>query len=488
MHPFKELKPEAIWQYFYEITQIPRPSKKEEKIIAYLESFAQQFNLDFSQDKAGNVLIKKAATIDKVDAPKVILQSHMDMVCEKNSDTEFDFEKEPLKVYVKDGWVSAEGTTLGGDDGIGMAAELALLASEDLSHPALECLFTVDEETGLTGAFALEKGFLSADILINLDSEDDAEVYVGCAGGVDTLVNFEYHIDAVPHNYEAVKLSVSGLSGGHSGGDIHLNRANANKLLAQFIAQEAAQYDVRLADIKGGNLRNAIPREAYATLLIPATQEMDLMQHLKAFQDAMATQYKDTDPHLSLQTEAVDMPANVIDTNTQMRLINAINQCPNGVIGMSKSIEGLVETSTNLASVTLKAANSDKKGIIEVVTSQRSSSEEAKKDIAKQVRSTFENAGAEVKHSDGYPGWSPNLKSQVLKVAQEAFQALHQEDPEIKAIHAGLECGLFLEKYPELDMISIGPTIKDAHSPDERMEIKAVERFWDWLVEILKNI
>lgn len=488
MNPFKELQPQAIWHYFYEITQVPRPSKKEDKIIAYLKSFAETFSLDFSQDTAGNVLIKKAASIGKETSPTVILQSHMDMVCEKNSDTVFDFDNDALKVYVEDGWVSAEGTTLGGDDGIGMAAELALLASEDIAHPALECLFTIDEETGLTGAFALEEGFLSGDILINLDSEDDAEVYVGCAGGVDTLIDFEYHIDAVPHNYEAVKVSINGLSGGHSGGDIHLNRGNANKILAGFIAQESSLYDLRLSDIKGGNLRNAIPREAYATLLIPATQEMDFLQHLKVYEEATKAQYLATDAHLSISSEAVDVPPYVIDSNTQMRLINAINQCPNGVIGMSESIEGLVETSTNLASIKLNEANESKLGIIEVVTSQRSSSEPAKEAIAQRVQDTFESNGALVKHSDGYPGWSPNLDSKVLKVAQEAFQTLHQEDPEIKAIHAGLECGLFLEKYPQLDMISIGPTIKDAHSPDERMEIKAVERFWDWLIEILKHV
>ena len=488
MNPFKDLQPQSIWHYFFEITQVPRPSKKEGKIIAYLKAFAKRNQLDFEQDKAGNILIKKAATKDKKQAPTVILQSHMDMVCEKNTDTIFDFENDPLKVYVENGWVCAEGTTLGGDDGIGIAAELALLASDNISHPALECLFTVDEETGLTGAFALEEGFLSGDILINLDSEDDAEVYVGCAGGVDTLISFEYHIDAVPHNYEAVSITVNGLSGGHSGGDIHLNRANANKVLTQFIAQEASKYDLRIADIKGGNLRNAIPREAYTTLLIPATQEMDLLQHLNEYEAQMKHQYQATDPHLKISSEATDMPAQVIDSNTQMRLINAINQCPNGVIGMSNSIEGLVETSTNLASVKLQAAGEDKKGTIEVVTSQRSSSEPAKEAIAQQVYDTFASQGARISHSDGYPGWAPNLDSKVLQVAQTAFQTLHQEDPSIKAIHAGLECGLFLKKYPQLDMISIGPTIKDAHSPDERMEIKAVERFWDWLIEILKNI
>ncbi len=483
MNPFKDLQPQAIWQYFYEITQVPRPSKKEEKIILYLKDFAKKFNLELLQDKTGNILIKKPATNGKESSPTVILQSHMDMVCEKNSDTVFDFENEPLKVYIDGDWVSAEGTTLGGDDGIGMAAELALLASTDITHPALECLFTIDEETGLTGAFALEKGFLSGTVLVNLDSEDDGEVYVGCAGGVDTLINFDYTAEAVPQNYEAIKVTVNGLSGGHSGGDIHLNRGNANQILAKFIAQEAAKYDIRIADFQGGNLRNAIPRESYATILIPGTQEMDFMQNMTSYYQEAKNQYVVSDPKLLISSKAVDNPKEVIDANTQMRLLNAINTCPNGVIAMSKNIEGLVETSTNLASVKIKGA-----GKIEVVTSQRSSSEPAKEEIAARIREVFESNGASVKNSDGYPGWSPNLDSNVLKIAKTAFNSLHQADPDIKAIHAGLECGLFLKKYPYLDMISIGPTIKDAHSPNESMKINTVTRFWDWLIEILKNI
>lgn len=483
MNPFKELQPEAIWNYFYEITQVPRPSGKEEKIIAYLKDFAKKFNLELLQDKTGNVLIKKAATVGKESSPTVILQSHIDMVCEKNTDTVFDFDNEPLKVYVKDGWVGAEGTTLGGDDGIGVAAELALLASTDIAHPALECLFTVEEETGLTGAFGLEKGFLEGTVLVNLDSEDDAEVYVGCAGGIDTLVDFNYTAEEAPHTYEAIKITVNGLSGGHSGGDIHLNRGNANIILAQFIAQEAAKYDIRLAEFTGGNLRNAIPREAYAVVLVADTQEMDLMKNLSDYLATAKAEYAVSDPHLLINSEATEKPVKVIDAASQRQLLNAINMCPNGVIGMSEAIEGLVETSTNLASVKMQ-----EEGRILVVTSQRSSSEPAKKDIAKRIYDNFKDNGGIPTHSDGYPGWSPNLDSQVLKVAEAAFNTLHNEAPEIKAIHAGLECGLFLTKYPDLDMISIGPTIKDAHSPDESMEIRAVARFWDWLLEILKNI
>ncbi len=483
MNPFKDLKPELIWKFFHEITQVPRPSKKEAKIIAYLIDFAKNHNLEYAQDKTGNILIKKPATLGKESSPTVILQAHMDMVCEKNSDTEFDFDNDPINAYIDGDWVTAKGTTLGGDDGIGMAAELALLASSDVAHPALECLFTVDEETGMTGAFGLEEGFLSGKTLINLDSEDDAEVYVGCAGGIDTLINFEYESQEVPQNYEAVKITVNGLSGGHSGGDIHLNRGNANKILAQLIAEEASKYDIRLALFDGGNLRNAIPREAYCIVAVAETQEMVLMKNLNDFVTRIQTEFATSDPNVNLTSEACDKPETVIDPTTQMQLINAINSCPNGVIAMSKSIDDLVETSTNLASVKIP-----KEGTIEVVTSQRSSCENAKKDIAQRIRDNFETQGATVTQSDGYPGWAPNMDSNILKVSQEAFKTLHNEEPAIKAIHAGLECGLFLQKYPYLDMISIGPTLIGVHSPDEKMNIKDVERFWNWLVEILKNI
>ena len=483
MNPFKDLQPQSIWNYFYEITQIPRPSGKEEKIIAYLKDFAQKFSLEVQQDKTGNILIKKPATAGKESSPTVILQSHIDMVCEKNTDTVFDFDTTPLNVYVKDGWVSAEGTTLGGDDGIGTAAELALLASTDIAHPALECLFTVEEETGLTGAFGLEKGFLEGTVLLNLDSEDDGEVYVGCAGGMDTLIDFNYTAEEAPQTYEAIKITINGLSGGHSGGDVHLNRGNANRILAQFIAEEASKYDIRLGAFNGGNLRNAIPREAYAVVLVADTQEMDFIKNLNDYLAVAKAEYAVSDPHLLITSAATDKPAKVVDAATQRQLLNAINACPNGVIAMSETIEGLVETSTNLASVKMQ-----EEGRILVVTSQRSSSEAAKEDIVARIRANFENHGASVTNSDGYPGWSPNLDSEALKVAQAAFNTLHKTDPDIKAIHAGLECGLFLTKYPDLDMISIGPTIKDAHSPDESMEIKAVGRFWDWLLEILKNI
>ncbi len=483
MHPFSALEPQAIWQYFYEITQVPRPSGKEQKIIAYLKGFAEKYKLELKQDKTGNILIKKPATAEKEDSPIVILQSHIDMVCEKNTDTVFDFDHDPLKVYVKDGWVGAEGTTLGGDDGIGMAAALALLASDDIPHPSLECLFTVEEETGLTGAFGLEEGFMEGSVLLNLDSEDDGEVYVGCAGGVDTLIEFDYKAETAPTSYEAIKVTVNGLSGGHSGGDIHLNRGNANQILAGFLAEEASKYDMRLARFDGGNLRNAIPREAYAIVLVAATQEMDFMKNMTAYYEAAKARYAVSDPHLMITSEAVDRPTEVMDANTQQRLLNAINSCPNGVIGMSQAIDGLVETSTNLASVKMNTPD-----IIKIVSSQRSSSEQEKKAIAARIKENFESQGARTTHSDGYPGWSPNLDSNVLKVSKAAFNTLHNEDPKVLAIHAGLECGLFLEKYPHLDMVSIGPTIRDAHSPDERMEIIAVERFWNWLIEILKNI
>ena len=480
MNPLSTLQPQTIWQYFYEITQIPRPSGKEEKMIAYLKDFAAKHNLDCNVDKVGNVLIKKASSADKKDSPIVILQSHIDMVCEKNSDTKFDFENDGLNVYIEDGWVKAKGTTLGGDDGIGVAASLAILASENISHPTLECLFTVEEETGLDGAFGLERGFLSGDILINMDSEDDAEVYVGCAGGIDTLAELDYKSEPSPKNYEAIKILVNGLCGGHSGGDIHLNRGNANQILAGFIAEMISKYDIRIAEFQGGNLRNAIPREAFAVILIPSIQEMDFMSDINTFYLKTKEQYAITDPNFGFTSEAVDAPEQVIDLNTQMRLLRAINLCPNGVIAMSEVIENLVETSTNLASVKMTRPN-----VIDIVTSQRSSSETEKEKIATRIREHFKSQGARVINSDGYPGWSPNMDSEILKVANKAFANLHGTKPEVKAIHAGLECGLFLTKYPQLDMISIGPTMKDVHSPDERLEINAVERFWNWLVEIL---
>lgn len=482
MSEIKQLTPKAIWNYFYEITQIPRPSKKEEKIIAYLLEFGKTHNLETKTDKIGNVLISKPATAGMENRKTVILQSHLDMVCEKNNDTNFNFDTDPIETYIDGDWVKAKGTTLGGDDGIGVAAQLALLASNDIKHGPIECLFTVDEETGLSGAFALEKGFLSGEILLNLDSEDEGELYMGCAGGIDTLAELSFSKDKIPTDYIPLLVEVKGLKGGHSGDDINKGLGNANKILNRFLWEANLSYGIRLASFNGGNLRNAIAREAKAEILVHPDKKEALQKALNTYFEDIKTIYNVTEPELTLSISSTTLPHFVIDSASQNTLLNLIYACPHGVLAMSKEIDNFVETSTNLASVKTKDMH------FELVTSQRSSVEAARKGAAQMVHSVFSLAGAKVRHSDGYPGWKPNLDSPILKISTKAYQTLFSVEPEVKAIHAGLECGLFLEKYPYLDMVSFGPTIKGAHSPDERMHIESVAKFWELTLEILKQI
>ncbi|MGL5706360.1 MAG: aminoacyl-histidine dipeptidase [Tannerellaceae bacterium] len=479
----KDLQPAIVWKYFDEITQIPRPSKKEEKIIAYLENFAKERNLEFKKDKAGNVVITKPATPGYEALPTVILQSHVDMVCEKNNDTDHDFDNDPIRTRIENGWVKAEGTTLGADNGIGVAAELAVLASDDLEHGKIECLFTVDEETGLSGAFALESGFLTGDILLNLDTEDEGEIYIGCAGGKDTQAFFTYQPAMSPEGYFYFRVDVKGLNGGHSGSEIDKGLGNANKILTRYLYELKKKFDIVLCEIDGGNLRNAIAREARAVVGVPASEKETARIMLNQLAADVEGELKAVDPNVRLTMESVERPAHCIDRKTSYNLINSLYACPHGVIAMSHAIPGLVETSTNLASVKMKADNT-----IVVGTSQRSSTESSKDDVANMVAATFQLAGAETKHGDGYPGWKPNTDSLILKVAQESYKDLYHKDAQIKAIHAGLECGLFLQKYPHLDMVSIGPTMRDVHSPNERLEIESVKLWWDFMVELLKNI
>ena len=474
------LKPRIIWHYFNEICLIPRPSKKEGRIIAYLKGFADAHKLSCKTDKVGNVLISKRATPGMENKKTVILQSHLDMVCEKNSGTVHNFDVDPIKTYVDGGWLKARGTTLGADDGIGIACQLAILGSDNLQHGPIECLFTVDEETGLTGAFALEKGFLSGDILLNLDSEDDGELFMGCAGGIDTIGTLGFTPQTADKNLNPLKVSVTGLTGGHSGDDINKGLGNANKILNRFLWELSRETAFSLASFNGGNLRNAIAREAEAIILVENTDIIHKKQ--EPFVKAIQSIYGDTEPHFKLSIDDTHLPEKVMDDATQENLLNLIYACPNGVLGMSREIDGLVETSTNSASVKTKD------NTIELVTSQRSSVEAAKQGAAQMVKSAMLLAGAEVKHSDGYPGWKPNLDSKILKIAADSYKKLFNEEPEVKAIHAGLECGLFLEKYPNLDMVSYGPTIKGAHSPDERLKIDTVEKFWKLTLEILNNI
>lgn len=478
----KNLEPNQLWSYFHDITQIPRPSKKEEKVIAYLKKFSETNMLEYKIDAAGNVLICKPATAGYENSKKVILQAHMDMVCEKNSDSPFDFETQPIDYYIDGDYVKARGTTLGGDNGIGMAMMLTVLTDSGLQHPAIECLFTVDEETGLTGAFALDNKLLKGEVLINLDSEDDGVIFIGCAGGIDTTVTLAYTEEKSPEGYFAFTVTVSGLKGGHSGDDINKGLGNANKILNRYLWNINSKTDLRIHAFNGGNLRNAIPREATATVSVPWSEKENVRVELNHFIADVANEFGDTEPTLKIALESEKLPETVVDKVSSDKLLNALYACPHGVIGMSRDMPGLVETSTNLASVKMKPGNN-----ILITTSQRSSVETSKYDIAHQVESVFLLAGAQVTHGEGYPGWKPNIKSEILHKASESYSRLFGEKAHVRAIHAGLECGLFLEKYPHLDMISIGPQMYGVHSPDERLSIPSTQKCWKWLVDILKN-
>lgn len=480
----KDLNPKEIWSYFYEITQIPRPSKKEEKILAYLLDFAKKHDLEAKQDKAGNILITKEATKGKENLPTIILQSHVDMVCEKNADVEHDFDNDPIETVIEGEWLKAKGTTLGADNGIGVAAQLAVLASKDIAHGKIEALFTVDEETGLTGAFALEQNFMTGKILLNLDTEEEGEIYIGCAGGKGTKTYFKYKPKETPKNYFWFKVEVNGLKGGHSGSDIDHGLGNANKILNRFLYQFIdKEYKLVLAEIDGGNLHNAIAREAYAIGGVKSKHKETVRVKLNNLLAEVQEELKHTDANVNITLESTDTPKKVIGSKKVRKLVLALYACPHGVIEMSKNVPGVVETSTNLASVKMRENN-----IIEVGTSQRSLTESAKHDIVNMVSSVFKLAKADVVNSEGYPGWNPNPDSTVLKVAKDEYKNLYNQFPEVKVIHAGLECGLFLEKYPELDMISIGPTIRNAHSPDEKAEIASVGKWWNFFVKLLENM
>ncbi len=478
----RELEPRRVFEIFDEITKVPRPSKKEEKIRKFLLDFAAANGLKAKTDKVGNVLISKPATPGHEDAPTVILQGHMDMVCESN-DKNFDFENSPITTVVDGDWVRAEGTTLGADNGIGVAAALAAMTDPDLVHGPLEALVTVDEETGMTGAFGIGDDMINGSILLNLDSEDDAEIFVGCAGGVDTVCTFNYNRSFAPKDFTYFKIDIAKGQGGHSGGDIHLGRANANKLLARFLFNLSQQHEISIAEIDGGNLRNAIPRAAHAVVGVHTSKKEDVRVALNNYIAEIRNEYADLEPTLEITMESVDMPDFCIDASTTERLIRAVYSAPHGVVSMSRVMEGLVETSTNLASVKMAPDNK-----IVVTTSQRSSVDSRKWDIARQVEALFQLAGTEVKHGEGYPGWQPNLDSPIMKIASEAYKELYGITPAIKAIHAGLECGLFLEKFPHLDMVSFGPTLQGVHSPSERMYIPAVERFYEQLKLTLKKV
>ncbi len=479
----KDLQPAAVFAIFDEINHVPRPSKKEGKIRQYLLDFAAKHGIAVKTDAVGNVVMSVPATPGHEDAPTLIMQAHMDMVCESN-DKNFDFENSPITTIVDGEWLRADGTTLGADNGIGMAAAMAALTDKDLVHGPLEALFTVDEETGLTGANNLGEGMITGTMLLNLDSEDDAEIFVGCAGGVDTTCTFGYERMMAPTDFFYFKVDISKGLGGHSGGDIHLGRANANRLLARFLySLIAAGHEVALAEIDGGNLRNAIPRAAHAIVGVHAASKETVRVAFNEFVAEVQAEYAGIEPTLALELSSVERPEFCVDTTTTVHLIEALYAAPHGVISMSRDLEGLVETANNLASVKMQPDNT-----ILVTTSQRPSVESRKLDIAGRVAATFLLAGAEVEHGEGYPGWQPNMDSPIMKIACDAYEELYGIRPAIKAIHAGLECGLFLEKYPYLDMVSFGPTLQGVHSPSERMHIPAVERFWGQLTRTIEKV
>ncbi|MFZ4523895.1 MAG: aminoacyl-histidine dipeptidase [Bacteroidales bacterium] len=477
-----QLQPERLWHYFLEICRIPRPSKKEEKIATYISEFAIKHNLPCIIDEAGNVLIRKPATPGYEQRRGVILQSHLDMVCEKNADTVHDFDTDPILPWIDGNWIKAKGTTLGADDGIGIAAALAILEATDIPHGPLEALFTMDEETGLTGAFALKPGQLNGRILINLDSEDEGQLFIGCAGGKDTVATLPMETDEVPAGHVAYKVSLTGLKGGHSGDDINKGLGNAVKLMNRFLWNARDSYEIALADYNAGNLRNAIAREAFAVITVPKENEDQLKTYVHTYYNDIKDELKATEPGLAFVAECAEMPEYVLNSALLADLLDALYACPHGVIAMSREIPDFVETSTNLASVKFI----DKK--IVITTSQRSSVESSKKDVADMVASVFYLLQADVVHSAGYPGWKPDPSSELLRISVEAYRRLFAQEPQVLAIHAGLECGLVGAIYPGMDMVSFGPTIKGAHSPDERLDIPSTTKFWELTLEVLKNI
>ncbi len=476
------LQPAAVWQYFGQLMNIPRPSKHEAKVSAFLQEFGRQLNLETLADEVGNVLIRKPASKGYENAPGVCLQAHMDMVCEKNGDKEFDFLTQPIQAYVEDGWLIGDGTTLGADDGIGVAAAMAILADNSIEHGPLECLFTVDEETGLTGAANLRTDWLKSSILLNFDDEDEGEYCIGCAGGIDTTVAIDYTTRPVPAGERSYRIKVSGLQGGHSGDDINRGRGCAIKILTRILWNATENHKIGLARIDGGNLRNAIAREAWADIVVAHDYEAAFRSMVDDFAKHICFEFRSTEPNMQVTLEPIEEPACLIDCQTQYNLLNALYACAHGVLAMSREIENFVETSTNLASVKMDDHQ------IHIATSQRSSVESAKHAAAQKIEATFRMIGAHVSHGDGYPGWTPNPDSKVLKVGVETYKRMFGHDPIVRAIHAGLECGLIGEKYPNMDMISYGPTLRGVHAPGEKIEIKTVEMFWNLTCEILRNL
>jgi dipeptidase D len=482
MSEIGNLQPQGIWKNFEKLLAVPRPSKKEARIIEVMKKFGEDLGLETIVDKVGNVIIRKPATPGMEDRKGVVLQGHLDMVPQKNSDVSHDFENDPIQAYIDGEWVKARGTTLGADNGMGVAAAMAVLEATDLVHGPVEALFTIDEETGMTGAFNLEPGILQGDILINMDSEDEGELYIGCAGGMNGNIFFDYTEESIPAGYTAFRISITGMKGGHSGMDIALGRGNAIKSLNRFLWENKDKLGIKLAEIDGGGLRNAIPREAFATILVPNENIEGLKSEFNRFSQVIKSELSSTEPDLKTDISDAEMPSSFINDEVVKNMLSSVYACPNGVIRMSADFEGLVETSSNLAILKSEA------GRIHIMCLLRSSVDSAKHDLAQMMQSVFDLAGAHCRFDGEYPGWKPNPESPILYHMRQIYNKRFGKIPEIKAIHAGLECGILGAAYPNWDMISFGPTIRFPHSPDEKVNIPSVDKFYDFLLETLKNI
>jgi dipeptidase D len=483
MNHLKNLEPGGIWHFFEEICRIPRISKHEDEIKKWLRNFASGQGLEFREDETGNILIIREASPGFEKMKCVVLQSHLDMVGEKDSGHPHDWYHDPITPVIRDGWVTADGTTLGADDGIGIAAQLALLSDRTIKTGRLECLFTVDEETGMTGAKNISREFIDGRILINLDSEDEGILFIGCAGGIDTVGRMTVKLERMAPGMTTFRVSLTGLTGGHSGDEIHKGFANSIKLMTRFLSRLSEKYEISLAEFNGGNLRNGIPREAFAVIAVNGNDRDRILTEAEHFRTILKEEFGKLDPGIMLEVSPVDYSGSVMNINDRDRLINMLYACPHGVLAWSKDMDDLVETSTNLAIVKSIGDNE-----IEIVTTQRSSLESGKCFAARMVESCMKLAGATVTHSEGYPGWKPDINSEILRITRASYKKLFGREPEVKAIHAGLECGLFYEKFPGIDMISFGPTIKGAHPPEERINIETTSMFWELLKDVLRNI
>lgn len=478
----RNLEPKALWNKFADLNAVPRPSKKEERVIAFMKDFGKQLGLETIEDEVGNVIIKKPATKGMENRKTIVMQSHLDMVHQKNASTVFDFDTQGIDMYVDGDWVRAKGTTLGADNGLGVATIMAILESTDISHPAIEALFTIDEETGMTGAMGLKGGLLDGEILLNLDTEEDDEIDIGCAGGVDVTATRDYHEEDVPENSVGYTITVNGLNGGHSGMDINKGLGNANKIMNRLLFDSFENFGLQIAEINGGSLRNAIPRESVATVIISEIFDEAFVFDMQEVINDIKAEYKTTEPNLTITIEKGELPAKVMELGVQEGLIRALYAALNGVYRMSADMADLVETSNNIARVIVKD------GKIHVGCLTRSSVESSKFDLANALRSTFELIGCEVTFGGSYPGWTPNVNSPILEVLKDIYEKQNGTKPAVVACHAGLECGILGTNYPDMDMISFGPTIKGAHSPDERASIKSAQKYWKFVLEILENI